>query len=149
MRVSVIGGSTVDEQTYDVAYRLGTVIADRGHTVVCGGLTGVMEGVARGVQEEDGHVIGIVPGTDRSDANPYVDTVIATGLGHARNPLVSLNGDGVVAVDGGPGTLSEIGHALVYEKPIAGLNTHEIPDVRAVDSPEAAVDYLEAAVGGK
>lgn len=146
MRVSVIGGSTVDERTDELAYNLGTVIGERGHTLVCGGLTGVMEAVAEGVQETGGRSIGILPGTDREEANPFVETVVATGLGHARNALVPLNGDGVVAVDGGPGTLSEIGYALVFEKPIAGLHTHDIPDVHNVDTPEAAVDHLETAV---
>ncbi|UWG47650.1 putative Rossmann fold nucleotide-binding protein [Halanaeroarchaeum sp. HSR-CO] len=146
MRVSVIGGSTVDEETYESARTLGNRLADRGHTVLCGGLTGVMEATARGVAERGGSTIGILPGADREAANPYVDTVIATGLGNARNVLIALNGDAVVAVDGGPGTLSEIGHALDFGKPIAGLNTHDLPGIEHVETPEEAVQYVETTV---
>ncbi|MFW6003942.1 MAG: TIGR00725 family protein [Halanaeroarchaeum sp.] len=147
MRVSVIGGSAVDEETYESARSLGNGLADRGHTVVCGGLTGVMEATARGVAERGGTTIGILPGADRAAANPSVDTVIATGLGNARNVLVVLNGDAVVAVDGGPGTLSEIGHALDFEKPVVGLHTHDVPGIEHVETPEAAIEYVESTVG--
>lgn len=146
MRVSVIGGSTVDDETYESARTLGNRLADRGHTVLCGGLTGVMEATARGVAERGGTTIGILPGADREAANPYIDTVIATGLGNARNVLVALNGDGVVAIDGGPGTLSEIGHALDFGKPIAGLNTHDVPGIEHVETPAEAVEYVETTV---
>lgn len=146
MRVSVIGGSAVDDETYETARTLGNRLVERGHTVICGGLTGVMEATARGVAERGGTTIGILPGADREDANPYVDTVIATGLGNARNVLVALNGDAVVAVDGGPGTLSEIGHALDFGKPIAGLNTHDVPGVEPVETPAEAVEYVETSV---
>lgn len=147
MRVSVIGGSTVDDEHYDTARTLGHQLAERGHTVICGGLTGVMEATARGVAERGGSTIGILPGTDRDEANPYVDTVIATGLGNARNVLVALNGDAVVAVDGASGTLSEIGHALDFGKPIAGLDTHDVPGIHDVETPREAVEYVESSVG--
>jgi hypothetical protein len=70
-----------------------------------------------------------------------------TGLGEARNMLVVLNGDAVIAVDGGPGTLSEIGLAQVYGRPIAGLATHDVEGVRAVETPAEAVIYVESATG--
>jgi len=145
MRVSVIGGSTVDTETYETARNVGRHLASRGHTVVCGGLTGVMEATARGAAERDGTTIGILPGTDRKEANDYVDTVVATGLGNARNALVALNGDAVIAVDGGPGTLSEIGHALDFGRPIAGLEAFDVPGVEPVETPTEAVAYVESA----
>jgi len=146
MRVSVIGGSEVTDEEYAVARRLGRTLAERGHTVVCGGLTGVMEAVARGVAAGDGATIGIVPGTDPAAANEYVDTIIATGLGNARNVLVVLNGDAAIAVDGGTGTLSEIGHALDFGRPVAGIDTHDVEGVEAVESAREAVEYVESAV---
>ncbi len=146
MRVSVIGGSSVPPDTTIVAEELGTTLADRGHTVVCGGLGGVMEAVCRGADEAGGESIGILPTDRREDANPYVTTPIATGLGHARNALVVMNGDAAVAVDGSHGTLSEIGLALAHGRAVAGLDTHEIEGVEAVDSPAAAIDYVEAQV---
>ncbi|RLM59590.1 TIGR00725 family protein [Halobellus sp. Atlit-31R] len=148
MRISVIGGSTVDEAAADAATALGRQIAQRGHTVVCGGLGGVMEAVCRGANAADGRTIGILPSDDRADANPYVDEAIATGLGHARNALVVMNGDAVVAIDGSGGTLSELGYAAVYGRPTVGIGTHETAHVEPVETVEEAVEYVERAVDG-
>jgi len=147
MRVSVIGGSSVGPATAAVAAELGTHLADRGHTVVCGGLGGVMEAVCRGASEAGGETIGILPTDRRADANPYVTTPIATDMGHARNALVVSNGDAAIAVDGSHGTLSEIGLALANGRVVAGLDTHDIDGVEAVESPAEAVEYVESAAG--
>jgi len=144
MRVSVVGGSRIDAATADTARELGRVLADRGHTVVTGGRGGVMEAVSAGARERDGHTIGILPGYDREEANEHVVEAIATGIGHARNGLVVLNGDAVIAVDGSSGTLTEVGYAGVHDRPTAGLRTFGAPHVHAVESPSEAVDYVEA-----
>jgi conserved hypothetical protein, DprA/Smf-related, family 1 len=147
MRVSVIGGSSVDSATAATAEALGDVLASRGHTVICGGLSGVMTAVCRGAKSEGGHTIGILPGDDPGAANEFVDTPIATDLNHARNPLVVMNGDAVIAIDGSSGTLSELGHALTLDKPVAGLDTHHIDGIDGiehVETPVAAVEYVEA-----
>ncbi|MGM0718820.1 MAG: TIGR00725 family protein [Halobacteriota archaeon] len=149
MRVSVIGGSRVDEEIYESARELGQLLAERGHEVVCGGLGGVMEGVCRGANEAGGHTIGILPGENREPANPYVETPIATGMGNARNTLVVLNGDAVVAVDGATGTLSELGLALDYGLPVAGLDTLRVEGLAGIEhvgSPAEAVEYVESAL---
>ncbi|WP_049910987.1 TIGR00725 family protein [Halorubrum coriense] len=147
MRVSVIGGSSIGSETAAVAEALGERLAERGHVVVCGGLGGVMAAVCRGARSRDGETIGILPTSDRRDANPHVTVPVATGLGHARNALVVMNGDAAVAVDGGSGTLSEIGLALAQGRPVAGLDTHDVEGVEAVGSPAAAVEYVERAAG--
>jgi len=155
MRVSVIGGSTVTDEQYATARDLGRLLGERGHEVVCGGLTGIMEAVCRGARETGGHTIGILPSADRSTANAYVDTPVATGIGYARNALVVKNGDGVVAVDGSTGTLSELAFALDVGAPIAGLDTHRVDDltglgpIEHVETPEAAVEFVETAVTGE
>jgi len=149
MRVSVIGGGTVDDAAAELAREVGELLGKRGHTVVCGGLGGVMEAACEGAKREDGETIGILPTERRADANEFVDTAIATGLGHGRNHLVVLNGDAVFAIDGGSGTLSEIGFAGVYDRPIAGLGTHRIDGldhVEEVGTPPEAVDYVESKV---
>ena len=111
---------------------------------VCGGLGGVMEAACRGAKAADGRTVGILPGADPRGANEYVEVPVATGMGNARNVLVALNGEGVVAVSGSTGTLSEIGHALDFGKPVAGLDTHDVPEIRAVETPRAAVEYVES-----
>jgi len=151
MRVSVIGGGTVTDEEYATAERLGRELGERGHEVVCGGRGGVMEAVCAGASEAGGHTIGILPGARRSEANDHVETAIATGIGNARNPIVVMNSDAVVAVDGGPGTLSELGHALDFGKPVAGLGTHRIEGavgerIEHVETVAEAVAHVEAAV---
>ena len=148
MRVSVIGGSTVTESEAETAEAVGRLLANRGHTVVCGGYGGVMTAACRGASEAGGHTIGILSSDDPRDANPYVEEPIATGLGHARNALVVMNGRAVIAIDGGNGTLSELGLAGVYDRPTAGLGTHEADHVEPVAGAEEAVRYVENAAGG-
>jgi uncharacterized protein (TIGR00725 family) len=147
MRVSVIGSSQCSDRGAERAVGVGRVLAERGHDLVCGGLDGVMRHACRGASEAGGRTIGILPGADRSAANPHVETAIATGIGSARNVLVVLNGDAVIAVEGATGTLSELGHALDVGRPVAGLGTHRIDGldgIEHVDSAAAAVDHVEA-----
>lgn len=149
MRVSVIGGSVVDDETYAEAREVGRLLGERGHAVVCGGYGGVMEAVCRGCSGAGGHTIGILQGTDPNEGNEWVETGIATGMGDARNPLVVLNGDAVIAIDGAAGTLSELGHALVAKKPIAGLGTRDLSEFfgfEPVATPAEAVERVERAV---
>ncbi|WP_411963541.1 TIGR00725 family protein [Haloferax sp. YSMS24] len=149
MRVSVVGGSVVPEPVETIAEDVGRHLAQRGHTLVCGGLGGVMEAACRGAKAASGETIGILPGEDPSEANDYVDTSIATGLGHARNALVVMNGDAVVAIDGAGGTLSEIGFGDVFDRPIAGIRTHGVGSIerfRACKTPEEAIKYIEEEV---
>lgn len=150
MRVSVIGGSSVGDRTYERARELGRRLAARDHTVVCGGRGGVMEAVCRGASERNGQTIGILPGPDRSEANEYVETAIATGLGEARNAVVVRNGAAAIAVDGGPGTLSELGFALKLGRPVAGLDTLRVETLDGIEhvvDPNRAVAYVEREVG--
>jgi len=148
MRISVIGsGSALDAETEADAEAVGRLLAERGHTVVCGGMAGVMEAACRGATAAGGETIGILPVDDCTAANEYVTTPIATGLGHARNVLVPLNGAAVIAITGAGGTLSELGFANVYDRPVAGLRTHDLPWVEPVGTPQQAVDYVEGAVG--
>lgn len=150
-RVSVIGGGTITDEQTDVATALGRELGTRGHTVVCGGRGGAMEAVCRGASDAGGSTIGILPGERRDAANPFVDTVIVTGLGHARNALVPLNGDAVIALPGANGTRTELGFAGIYDRPVVGLETADVPgfDLEHVESaatPVAAVDAVEAAL---
>jgi uncharacterized protein (TIGR00725 family) len=121
---------------------VGRELASRGVVLVCGGLGGVMEAACRGAKESGGRTVGILPGADRSAANPYVDVAIATGLGEARNALVVRAADALIAVGGGYGTLSEVALALKAGKRVVGLGTWDVEGVVAADSPEAAVETV-------
>ena len=123
--ISVIGGETCPPEALVAAEIVGREIARRGATVICGGRGGVMEATCRGAREAGGHTIGIMPGRgyDDSPPNAYVEFPVFTGMGFARNALVALTGDAVIAIDGSYGTLSEISYALIHETPIVGIDT--------------------------
>ena len=121
------------------AAEVGRLVAERGAVLVCGGLGGVMEGACRGAKEAGGLTVGILPGADRADANPFVDVVLPTGLGEARNALVVGAADVAIAIGRGYGTLSEVALALKAGKRVIGLDTWEIEGVTVAEGPEAAV----------
>jgi uncharacterized protein (TIGR00725 family) len=118
---------------------VGRALAERGAVVVCGGLGGVMEAACRGARAAGGLTVGILPGTDRTAANPFVEVAIQSGLGEARNALVVRAADALIAVGGGYGTLSEIALALKAGKRVVGLDSWDIEGVVAVADPAAAV----------
>ncbi len=124
MIIAVIGGGDhPPQEALHMAEEVGKELARRGVAVVCGGLNGVMEAVCRGAKAEGGVTIGILPGNDPAEGNPYVDYRICTGMGYARNLIVVKSGRAVIAIDGEYGTLSEIGHALGDGIPVVGLKT--------------------------
>jgi uncharacterized protein (TIGR00725 family) len=118
---------------------VGRLVAARGAVVVCGGLGGAMESACRGAKQAGGLTVGLLPGSDRSEANAYVDVALPTGLGEARNALVVGAADVVIAVGRGYGTLSEIALALRAGKRVVGLDTWDVEGVASADGPEAAV----------
>lgn len=147
MRVSVVGGSTVDDDTAATARAVGRLLGERGHLLICGGLGGVMAAACEGATAEGGTTVGILPGEDPADANPHVDVAVATGMGDGRNRLVALNGDAAIAIDGHHGTLTEIAHALNDGTPAAGIGCPDVDGVERVGSAEAAVAFVEESVG--
>lgn len=121
--ISVIGASSATEEEFRTAEEVGREVAKRGAVLICGGLGGVMEAAAKGAREAGGLTVGILPGEDTEEMNPYIDIPIVTGLGYARNTLVAYSGDAVIAVGGKLGTLSEIAYALMKYKPVVGIST--------------------------
>lgn len=143
-RVSVIGGVADRGKLLELAERLGEAVGERGWSLVTGGLAGVMEAASRGAKRAGGSTVGILPGTNPREANPFVDTAIATGMGPARNALVVLNAEAIVALGGSWNTLSEMALAKVYGKPVIGLHAPEVGGVERADSLEQVVAWLEA-----
>ncbi len=145
MYVSVIGGDTgtSDDEDLMIAEELGRGIARMGATLVCGGRGGVMEAACRGAKKEGGTTIGILPSARREEKNDHVDHGIVTDLGVMRNALVVLNGDVVVAVDGGYGTLSEIAFATKFGKRVLGIGTWNLDVVECFKDVDSLLDELE------
>ena len=142
MTIAVIGGHTCSEEVAQTAETVGKGIARMDATLICGGLSGVMEAACKGAKSAGGKTIGILPGHNKEEANLYVDIPIVTGLGYMRNNLVIKNADIVIAIDGKEGTLSEIAFALQMKKPIIGINTWDIPGVIQVKGAQEAVAWI-------
>jgi len=147
--VAVCGESDPQTSLADVAFELGRGIAQRDAVLICGGLTGVMEHAARGARAAGGLTIGLLPGDDPDEANEYVQMAIATGLGHARNAILACTADGVIALGGGLGTLSEIALALRNGRPTIGIQTWRFdrdrrtePELPIAANPKDALDWL-------
>ncbi len=157
MIISVIGSSNpTNPEHVQLAEDVGRELAKRGVSMVCGGLTGIMEAACRGAKSAGGTTIGILPGRSRLDANSYVDIPIVTAMGYSRNVIVVHTGSAVIAIGGAFGTLSEIGHALGDGIPVVGLKTWPLTtngdgvdiegSIIQADNPVDAVDKALAAV---
>ena len=137
LQVSVIGSGVEHEER---AEAVGRLLAERGATVVTGGLGEVMAAAARGAKAAGGTTVGIVPGETRADANEWTDHVVVTGIGHARNLAVVASGDAVIAVGGRFGTLAEIGFALTLGRRVVVLEPGwEVEGTVRAATPEDAV----------
>jgi uncharacterized protein (TIGR00725 family) len=139
--VAVIGGGDADPDAAALAYEVGRELARRNAVVICGGLGGVMEAAARGVQEAGGVSIGLLPDPDRRRANPYLTYAIPTNLGHARNMVIVHAADALIAVDGSYGTISEAAIALKLGKPVVALRVAwELSGLKQAHTAAEAVD---------
>jgi len=156
MIIAVIGNSSCSPEEAKLAESVGELLAQRGVTLICGGLGGVMEAACRGAKSKGGLTVGILPGQDSSIANPSVDIPVATGIGEARNLAVVKSAQAVIAVGGSYGTLSEIAYALKDSIPVIGLNTwslsrngREDDSIIRVQSPTEAVDKAISLAKGR
>src|SRR5690349_18921343 len=138
IQVSVVGSGAEHAAN---AEEVGRLLAGRGATVVTGGLGEVMAAAARGAKKAGGTTIGILPGETRADANEWIDHVVVTGIGHARNLAVAASGDAVIAVGGSWGTLTEVGFAMRLGRRVVTLETGwELEGVERAATPAEAVE---------
>ena len=124
--VAVIGDSRCLKPVLDIAEEVGRLVALKGAVLMCGGYGGVMEAAARGAKKAGGQTIGILSGKDASGMNAWIDIPIVTGMRDARNIIIARTADGVVAVGGGFGTLSEIAFSLMLDKKIVGIGSWKL-----------------------
>jgi uncharacterized protein (TIGR00725 family) len=142
LTIAVCGPGEASSAEWFAGEQTGRLLAERGCIVACGGLGGVMEAVCKGAKSAGGTTIGIIPSYEKQSANPWVDHVICTGIGQARNAVLVATGDVVIAIAGGFGTLSEIGLALKLGRPVVLL---PVDDLTLLDEP--AVEHLRT-LGG-
>ena len=140
-QIGVIGAGACGSEIRALAETIGREVAKRGGLLLCGGLGGVMEAAAYGAKQEGGITLGVLPGILRSEANPWIDIAVLSGMGQARNALIAQSSDALIAVNGEYGTLSEIALGLKMGKPVVVLESRwEIEGVHRVESPEEAVE---------
>lgn len=151
--IGVMGGHADEPPAVlEEAQRLGEAIARRGHVLLTGGGPGVMRAASEGAYMAGGLVIGILP-NDRMHPldkypNEFVDIPIYTGMFDARNIINAKTPHVLVALSGGPGTLSEIAIALRNGTPVISLNapSFEIPgdyDITSVNTVEEALREID------
>ena len=121
--IGVIGGSQCTSHQAELAREVGRLLAEQGVVLVCGGGGGVMEAACQGALEAGGFTLGILPGSDPATANRHVRLAIPTGLGEARNVVLVLTAQALIAIGGEGGTLSEIGLALRHGKKVLALES--------------------------
>ena len=152
LRIGVIGSGSVSDSVGELAKEVGSAIARAEAIVVCGGLGGVMAAVAAGAAEEGGVVIGILPGSDPTDAAPGISIPLPTGLGEARNVLVVRSSEAVIAISGEWGTLSEAAFCRKFHVPLNGLETDlpsNVLEEIASGPSEAVARAVELAEAGR
>jgi uncharacterized protein (TIGR00725 family) len=147
VQISVIGSGAEHEER---AAAVGRLLAERRCTVVTGGGGEVMAAASRGAKEAGGTTLGILPGERRGEASEWIDHVVVTGIGHARNLAVVASGDAVIAVGGSWGTLAEIGFARRLGRPVVVLEPGWVVDgdgIQRAATPEEAVELALAQLG--
>jgi len=142
IRIAIFGGADCTDAIGQLAKEVGKLLAKKDIIVYCGGKTGVMEAVSKGVVEMGGIVVGILPDDNGEDANKYITIPVATGAGSGRNVMIANSVHGAIAINGSYGTLSEIGHTLRQGKPVVGLETWDIDGIEYAETPEEAVDLI-------
>jgi predicted Rossmann-fold nucleotide-binding protein len=129
--IAVIGGSAATPEEEAAAEAVGRLLAEAGAVLLCGGRGGAMEAACRGAK-------------------------CASGLGEARNAVITRTAQAVIAIGGSYGTLSEIAFALRFGVPVVGLGTWEVkreghppaPVVYAA-TPDEAVERAVALARGR
>jgi len=169
IQIGVIGHSDeklLNKKILHLAEKVGEEVAKNNSILICGGMEGVMEAAAKGAKNKKGYTIGIIPfGKHQSiEGNDFLDCTIHTGMDFSlRANLVVFSSDGIIAVSGGSGTLSELAIAYMYEIPVVLLRNSEgwankIPlvlDERnkrpflEANSPEEAVSKLMEKINKK
>jgi len=120
-----------------VATELGRAIGKKGINLVYGGASiGLMGCVARGVHEEKGKVIGILPEFFRTKDIEYLDAdeLIVTKDMRERKAKMDERSDAFIVLPGGVGTLEEAIEILsmrqlkLSDKPLVFINTQGFYD---------------------
>jgi uncharacterized protein (TIGR00730 family) len=113
--VTVFGSArtAAGHPTYELARRVGRLLAQAGYAVITGGGPGVMEAANRGCREGGGMSVGCNIELPHEQAlNPYVDLGIDFRYFFARKTMFVKYADAFVIMPGGFGTMDELFESL-------------------------------------
>jgi uncharacterized protein (TIGR00725 family) len=145
--IGVIGPREATPRQLAAALKVGELLGDCGLTVLCGGRQGVMQAVCEGVARVGGLSIGLLPEVDASQANPFVNVIVATGIGEARNALIARASFCLIAIGDSLGTLSEVALGRQFGKTVIGLEgAADVEGVQQVDTARQAVTRVAEAI---
>lgn len=135
MNICVYGAAspTIDKEYIEKTEELGKLLAQRGHSLVFGGgKNGLMGAAARGVHNNGGNILGVIPTffIEQSAEVLYehCDKVVETETMRERKQIMEDNADAFIVVPGGIGTYEEFFEILTakqlcrHNKPIAIYN---------------------------
>lgn len=127
LQIAIIGsagpeeypGKKPNEKSYQIAEKLGELIAKKNAILVTGGKGGIMASACKGAKKYNGITVGVVSGIERGTSNDYVDIEIVSGMINcAEENLIVTMADAAIVLGGGAGTLQEIAIAYRINKPI-------------------------------
>ena len=135
MRICVYGAASneIDKSYIEAGESLGKEMGTRGHSLVFGGgATGLMGAVARGIEKENGEIIGVSPSFFNVDGILFdrCSEMIFTDTMRERKQIMEEKSDAFIITVGGIGTFEEFFEILTlrsldrHKKPIAILNTN-------------------------
>ncbi len=113
--VSVFGSARTPagHPHYELARRIGRLLAESGYAVITGGGPGAMEAANRGCKEGGGLSVGCnIELPHEQDLNAYVDLGVEFRYFFARKTMFVKYADAFVILPGGFGTLDELFEAL-------------------------------------
>ena len=135
MRICIYGAAspTIDDEYIKKTEELGRELARRGHSLVFGGGGhGLMGAAARGVHENGGYILGVIPKFfDEEDIEAifeHCNKLLMPETMRERTQIMEDNADAFIIVPGGIGTFEEFFEILTlkqlcrHDKPIAIYN---------------------------
>lgn len=111
--------SKVNKEYTDAAYTLGELCAKKGIRCVFGsGKTGLMGALAKGVMENNGEIIGVIPEfmIEEGWGNEKLTHIEVTPTMHRRKEIMAELADAAIAMPGGCGTLEELLEIITWKQ---------------------------------
>jgi len=143
----------------EAAYALGALLAHRNIRIIYGGAkVGLMGALADGALENNGEIIGVIPGflQTKEVAHDQLTRLITVDTMHERKLRMHELSDGIIALPGGWGTMEELFEMLtwsqlgLHNKPIGLLNVNGFYDaLKALTDNMVTEGFLNEFINAK